>query len=332
MESVTVYCPNCKTAYQEGQCNGCRGSLADFAPMFQMVCAAYNSSLELARNGKAERAWSELANVMPAFPFVDRALELLFELSLMVREFDMAARSAAWIAPLGNNPSSEELQKRIAEASSNSPSIYINDQDQATENQRPLQVTSGSGTVSKNRVIFGLVVAGSLAISISAVIFGVNSTKKAADIDKELLTSSRRYEDLAARSSAMVDSLEYHSLEQSTKSEKDIVAAQQDAIAWRNRAVQLGPHVIYRSLYLQVHDSDDRVENMALFVELFPDNDAYTGPFLRELYDNLKNENPNRALGYAKQLNGYCLKRPNLAKTLISREIRRVLAQENNDA
>jgi hypothetical protein len=330
MESVTVFCPSCKTAYSEGRCKECEGSLDDHAPLFHMVCAAYNRSLALARNGKAEQAWSELATATPAFPFVERALDLLFELSLVVQEFNTAATAAAWLSPFRNAPQKEELRQRISDAIHDGPDKTSYGISEAASNAQPTAETSSIGSGRRHRIIYTLLVTGLLAIAISAVVFGLNSSRRAMTLDDEIHAATSQHNEEAARSSALVDSLQTVAVELSAKMKAALATADQSTHAWLNRVESLGPHNIYHMLSLNDQNSAGRVSNMAVFVDLFPDNEAYTGPFLRELYDELKSEEPTRALGYARMLRDYCQQRPALASVLVSAEIKQVLAQENH--
>jgi hypothetical protein len=325
MGSVTVFCPSCKTAYSEGRCTGCDGNLEDHAPLFHMVCAAYNRSLRLAREGKSERAWTDLATVIPAFPFVDQALRLLFELSLTVREFSTATLAAAWLSPLGNASEKEELHLRITEAIKDDSTC---NKDSDRDVGAPATMAAANRVGRRSRVAYGLLIVLVLVISASATVLGVKASRREEALIAELDATTTQHNKELTRASATVDSLQVVVLELSERiSSTPVVEYTSDRI-WQDRVESWGPHHLYRKLGLNDPNSTNRLPNMEAFVELFPEYEAYTGPFLRELYDKLKTEDPERANAYAHMLGEYCRQFPTFAKVLISSDIEQLLGQE----
>lgn len=328
MGSVAVFCPNCKIAYSDARCSGCGGNLEDYAPLYHMVCAAYNRSLQLAKEGKSERAWADLATIIPAFPFVGQALHLLFELSLTLREYSTAAHSAAWMSALGAAFDEEQLRLRVTEAVEEDPS-GIDSPNRDVGNSVPTVATSADWR--RNRLAMVVLVVLGLAVSVSAVIFGVSASRRERALAAELGAATALHSDQYARHHATVDSLQAIVLALSERGESRLNDIKPEGSAWRDRIESLGPHSLYRLLGLNDPSSKSRVADMAAFVELHPDYRSYTGPFLRELYDEFKTKDPARAYSYAQLLERYCQEHAPLARILITAEIRQLLDQEVPD-
>ena len=320
-----MVCPVCRSSLNQGKCTQCGASAESYDPLLWLVVSSYNRSLRLLQLNQQSAAWNELWSVLPVFPFVKQILEYCFELSLVVTKYSEAAEIIAWLTKHDDPEQTAIRRDQLAKV------IEVSRKPETADGAGPFHEESTSHTdtagestgFTRSSVKHWLVGLPAFGLVIMFAILWWSETQSGKVISSQLTESVLIISQLEQNQTQLHDSLALIQFEFGRISD---LASRTDSVANQQRDLlrSNGPHFLYHLLHLNVPDLPTRLENMQLFVELYPDLEVYSGFFLRELCDNAASIDSSAAAKFAMLLQDYCLKHPELSY-LLSNQIKSLL-------